>query len=172
MPPRSPENGEEPKVESPTGPAAPETIEATDEATGNGTVDPSLDRALQTLNETLSRGRASEFSAESLAVLLKLQVEYIEEIGNEAIRLANRNRCDVVSANDFERADETVRSSTYGRGWLEALGGIFAGAGIGTFLQIAVDRNPSVLGLSISGAVALIGFTTVAAALARQRIFG
>ena len=140
------------------------------EKSGNGSADPSLDRALQTLNETLRRGRAQEFSDEGLAVLLKLQVDYIEEIGNEAIRLANRNRCDVVSANDFERADQTVRSSNYGRGWPEALGGIFAGAGIGTFLQIAVDSHPSVLGLSISGVVALAGFTTVAASLARQRI--
>jgi len=120
----------------------------------------------------LRRGRAREFSDEGLAVLLKLQLEYIEELGAEAIRRANRNRCDVVSANDLETADQSVRSSTYGRAWLEAIGGIFAGAGIGTFLQIAVDSNPSVLGLTISGVVALAGFTTVAASLARQRTLG
>jgi hypothetical protein len=101
-------------------------------------------------------------------LVLKLQLDYVEEVGSEAIRLANRNRCDVVSANDFEQADQTVRGSSSGRAWFEALGGIFAGAGIGTFLQIAVGSNPSVVGLSISGAVALMGFTTVAAALARQ----
>ena len=131
-------------------------------------VDQRLERTLRTLNETLHRGGARDFSDEALASVLKLQLDYVEEVGSEAIRLANRNHCDVVSANDFEQADQTVRGSPAGRAWFEALGGIFAGAGIGTFLQIAVDSNPSIVGLAISGVVALAGFTTVAAALARQ----
>jgi hypothetical protein len=139
---------------------------------GKRPLDPSLDRALRVLGEILKRGRAKEFSDEGLAVLLKLQLEYIEELGSEAIRRANRNRCDVVSANDLEGADQSIRNSTYGRAWFEAIGGIFAGAGIGTFLQLAVGDNPPTVGLAISGAVALVGFTTVAAALARQRALG
>jgi len=150
-------------------PQTPKGPPASDGQSGQP-VDQRLDRALRTLNEALHGGGARDFSDEALALVLKLQLDYVEEVGSEAIRLANRNRCDVVSANDFEQADQTVRGSPNGRAWFEALGGIFAGAGIGTFLQIAVDTNPSVVGLSISGIVALGGFTTVAAALARRGI--
>jgi F0F1-type ATP synthase assembly protein I len=151
---------------------APAPNNASTDGSSESFNDPSLDRAMRVLSDVLERGRAKEFSDEALAVLLKLQLDYIEELGGEAIRRANRNRCDVVSANDLEGADQSVRSSTYGRAWLEAIGGIFAGAGIGTFLQLAVDSNPPTIGLAISGVVALIGFTTVGAALARQRSLG
>lgn len=140
-----------------------------EDGAGDSSGDPSLDRALRVLSDILERGRAKEFSDDALAVLLKLQLEYIEELGGEAIRRANRNRCDVVSANDLEGADQSVRSSSYGRAWFEAIGGIFAGAGIGTFLQLALGGDPPTIGLAVSGIVALLGFTTVAAALARQR---
>lgn len=138
----------------------------------NNVGDPSLERALKRLNDGLrSNGSARDFSDEGLAMLLKLQLDYVEEVGAEAIRLANRNQADVVSAADFERADHAVRPSTSGRAWLEALGGIFAGAGTGTFLQIAVASEPSILGLSISAVVGAAGFTVVAATLfSRTRI--
>lgn len=157
------------RMASAEGQQAPSQKSPSTDGAKESSIDSSLDRALRVLGDVLERGRAKEFSDEALAVLLKLQLDYIEELGSEAIRRANRNRCDVVSANDLEGADQSVRNSTYGRAWLEAIGGIFAGAGIGTFLQLAVGNDPPTVGLAISGAVALIGFTTVGAALARQR---
>jgi len=132
--------------------------------------DSNLEKALEALNETLRRrGQARDFSDEALAVVLKLQLDYIEEVGSEAIRLANRNQADVVSAANLEQADRTIRASTSGRAWLEALGGILAGAGVGTFLQLAVASNPSTLGLSISAVIGAVGLMIVAAALVSQR---
>jgi hypothetical protein len=141
-----------------------------DRQEGFNSSDSNLEKALEALNETLHRrGQAHDFSDEALAVVLKLQLDYIEEIGTEAIRLANRNQADVVSAADLERADRTVRAATSGRAWLEALGGILAGAGVGTFLQLAVADNPSTLGLSISATIGAVGLMVVAAALVSQR---
>lgn len=149
----------QPKAEPPTGVTSPVGQEPR-------AADPNLEETVKRLNASLrTRGTAADFSDEALATLLKLQLDYVEEVGGEAIRLANRNQADVVSAADLEGADRTVRPTTQGKAWLEAIGGILAGAGTGTFLQIAVTKNPSVLGLSISAIVAVVGFSVVAATL-------
>jgi hypothetical protein len=132
--------------------------------------DPSLRRSVEVLRATLTRkDLPRDFSDESLARMLELQADYVEELGIDAIRRARRNKADVVSAEDFEQADRSIRAAARGRAWIEALGGIFAGAGTGTFLQIAVEDNPSTVGLSVAAIVGLIGFVVTTAALAWRR---
>lgn len=96
--------------------------------------------------------------------MFELQAEY-EDVGLEAIRQARRNGSDFVSAVDIESADRTIRARGRRTAWAEALGGILAGAGTGTFLQVAVETNPSILGLSIAAILAAIGLIVTTAAL-------
>jgi hypothetical protein len=49
----------------------------------------------------------------------------------------------------------------------EAIGGIVASAGVGTFLQIAIGGDPSAVGLAVSATLAVTGITMLSAALAR-----
>jgi len=150
--------GEPPGVTSPVKPAV-----------ATRSTDPSLERAMQALAGALARRtRPADFSDRSLATLFELQAEYVEDVGLEAIRQARRNGADVVSATDIERGDEAVRTGGRWRGWGEAVGGIFAGAGIGTFLTIAVETHPSTVGLGVTGAFAAVGLVVTAASLARR----
>lgn len=125
---------------------------------------------MQVLEEALARhGRPSDFSAASLAALFDLQAEYVEDVGLEAIRQARRNGADFVSAVDVEHGDRAIRSGGRGRAWMEALGGVLAGAGTGTFLQLAVEDDPSALGLSVAAVIAGVGLVTTTAGLFARR---
>jgi hypothetical protein len=106
---------------------------------------------------------------ESVAKLLELQAEFVEDLGVEAIRAARRHDADLVSAADVTRAEAAVRGAATRTGRMEAFGGVLAGAGVGTFLQLAVEDDPSILGLSIAAVIAAIGLVVLAAALFGRR---
>jgi hypothetical protein len=132
--------------------------------------DPSLATAIQALQADLARrARPTDFSDASVVTLLDLQAQYVEDVGIEAIRHARRHDADVVSAADVEEGDRAVRAGGRGRAYLEAFGGITAGAGVGTFLQIAVETDPSALGLSISAVIAAVGLVVTSAGLFGRR---
>ena len=132
--------------------------------------DPSLESAIHALRQDLARRpRPADFSEPSVATLLELQARYVEDVGIEAIRQARRNAADVVSAADVEHGDGVVRAGRRGRAYLEAFGGILAGAGTGTFLQIAVDSDPSALGLSVAAGIAAVGLVITSAGLFGRR---
>lgn len=135
-------------------------------ASAVGKADPLLQRAMGVLEQSLARKeRPTDFSSPSVATMLELQAEYLEDVGLEAIRQARRNRADMVSAADVEHGDQAVRAGSRGRAWLEAIGGILAGAGTGTFLQLAVEKDPSTLGLSVAAVIAAVGLAVTSAGL-------
>jgi hypothetical protein len=122
--------------------------------------------AMRRLDEELGHEPyPAEFSEASLARLFELVRQFVEEAGSAAIRQARRNNCDVVSSVDVECGDRAVRSGGRRRGWQEAIGGVLAGAGAGTFLQVTIESHPSVLGLSVSAVVAAVGLVMTTAAL-------
>jgi hypothetical protein len=131
----------------------------------------SLGYAVHTLDEALSgNDHPAEFSPASLERLAELHAAYVEEVGSAAIRQAQRNGVDVVSVVDIESGDRAVRSEARRKTWAESIGGILAGAGIGTFIQVALEAHPSTLGLSLSASMAAIGLVTMTAAhFGRQR---
>jgi hypothetical protein len=132
--------------------------------------DPSLAAAIEALQQDLARrSRPADFSDPSIATLLELQARYVEDVGIEAIRHARRNDADVVSAADVEHGDSVVRAGGRRRAYLEAFGGILAGAGSGTFLQLAVDQSPSPLGLSIAAVITAVGLVVTSAGLFGRR---
>lgn len=132
--------------------------------------DASLGFAVDTLTTALTRKEhPSDFSDHSLATLFDLQAEYVGDVGLAAIREAQRRGTDVVSAVDVEHGDRVVRSGGRGKAWIEALGGVFAGAGTGTFLQIALEEHPSTVGLSVAALVAAVGLVATTAALFGRR---
>lgn len=132
--------------------------------------DPSLSEAMRALDDTLARkSKPSDFSDASLATLLDLQAAYVEDVGIEAIREARRHRADLVSASDIEHADHEIRAGGRGRAWFEAFGGILAGAGTGTFLQLVSESDPSATGLSIAAVIAAVGLVTTTAGLVGRR---
>jgi hypothetical protein len=130
----------------------------------------SLEYVVHTLDEALSgNDHPAEFSPASLERLAELHAAYVEEVGSAAIRQARRNGGDVVSVVDIESGDRAVRSEARHKTWAESIGGILAGAGIGTFIQVALEAHPSTLGLSLSASMAAIGLVTMTAAhFARQ----
>lgn len=115
------------------------------------------------------REKPDAFTDTSMAELVALQHEYVEELGAEAIRQARRNRADVVSTADVQRADELIRSGSRGSRGLEALGGILAGAGAGQFLQVLGDKNPSNVEVALAVIALLVGAILVTASLVRRR---
>jgi hypothetical protein len=120
---------------------------------------------MHALDEELAREDPTAFSEDSQARLWDLLGEYAKEIGLVAIRRARRNGSDVVSAVDIEGGDRAVRSDGRGRAWPVAFGGVLSGAGIGTFLTVAIETHPSILGLSISAIIAAAGLITMTAGL-------
>lgn len=115
--------------------------------------------------ELARRSRPVAFSDSSVATLLGLQARYVEEVGTEAIRRARRNGADGVSAVDVEHGDSVVRAGGERRAYLEVFGGIVTGAGSGTFVQLAVEKNPSALGLSIAAVLTAVGLVVTSAGL-------
>lgn len=132
--------------------------------------DPSLGFAVDAMTTALARKEhPSDFSDHSLATLFDLQAEYVADVGLAAIREAQRQGTDVVSSVDVEHGDRVVRSGGRGKAWIEALGGVFAGAGTGTFLQIALEEHPSTVGLSVAALIAAVGLVATTAALFGRR---
>lgn len=111
-----------------------------------------------------------EFSDPSLELLYERQTEYVEDLALEAIRRARRARADVVSAADVERADEAVRGGAASRrsAWLEALGGVFAGAGLGEFADVLSDEDPGALAIALPSILMVLGAVLLTAALLRR----
>jgi F0F1-type ATP synthase assembly protein I len=134
--------------------------------------DPSVRPVLQTLQAALdAREHPKAFSDPALARLFERQTEFVQELGLEAIRLAQRAREDVVSASDVDRADERIRAEGRGRGRasLEALGGISAGGGLGLFIQTVAETNPGTLGFVIGTVLLVIGAVTLTLGLFGSR---
>lgn len=130
------------------------------------------DATLVTLRRLLHDGAQgpSRFSDAAVAKVEELQAANMDEVGTAAVRRARHNRGDVVSAVDVEEADRAVRAgSSARRAWTEAFGGVLAGAGTGTFVQIATQQHPAVLGLSICAGLAAGGLVTMTAALFGRR---
>ncbi len=106
-----------------------------------------------------AREHPNGFSEQALARLLERQTEFVEEIGLESIRLAQRARNDVVSATDVDQADELIRSDARDRAQrgLEALGGLLWGGGLGTLLQTLPEENPEIWIILISTVLLVVG---------------
>jgi hypothetical protein len=133
--------------------------------------DPGLTRVLTTLRTSLTGKHAPrDFSQESVGALLERQVDYVEELGIEAILLARRARADVVSASDIQRADEVVRSGLRGRrlAGVEALGGLLAGAGIAELFTVLGESNPTTLGYVLAALSTVVGSMLLTYGLARR----
>lgn len=116
-------------------------------------------------------GRPRDFSPEAVGVLLERQSEYVEELGLEAIRLARRNRSDVVSAADVERGDEIVRSAAHTRTGriLETGGGVLLGGGLGQlYAQIALGDDATTVGWIVAIASAVVGLVLLTWSFARR----
>lgn len=130
-----------------------------------------LDDARATLERELARReRPTGFTDDSIVVLLEKQSQFVEDLGLAAIRQARRARADVVSAADVERAEEIVSAGSGGRRAirLEALGGILAGAGLGEFIDVLSDKDPTALGIALPPVLMVIGAIVVTAALLRR----
>jgi histone H3/H4 len=133
--------------------------------------DPGLARVLTTLRTSLAGKHAPrDFSQESVGALLEQQVDYVEEVGVEAILIARRAHADVVSAADVQRADELVRAGSRGRrlAGVEALGGILAGAGVAELFTVLSQTHPSTLGYVLASLSTVLGSMLLAFAFARR----
>lgn len=96
--------------------------------------------------------------------------QYLDELGTEGIRQARRNRSDVVSAADIERADSLVRVSGQSRRAtvLDTAGGILAGAGLGQLIDVLSQADPSATAVAISTGCLVPGIALVTLGLARR----
>lgn len=129
------------------------------------------DDAVETLHEALRRRPLPrEFSEQGLDVLYQRQAEFVEDLGLEAIRRARRARADVVSAADVERAADALGAGSVSRrsAWVEALGGVFAGAGLGEFADVLSDEDPAALAIALPSILMVVGAVLLTAALLRR----
>ncbi|HEX2085065.1 MAG TPA: hypothetical protein VHF89_05240 [Solirubrobacteraceae bacterium] len=136
-------------------------------ADDRGTPDPALEALEAALAQReLPRG----FSEPALDLLFERQAEFLEDVGLEAIRRARRGRSDFVSAADVERADEAVRGASPSRraAWLEALGGVFAGGGLGEFVDVLSDEDPAAVAIALPAVLMVVGAVLLTAALLRR----
>ncbi|HEX5525703.1 MAG TPA: hypothetical protein VFX44_00730 [Solirubrobacterales bacterium] len=98
------------------------------------------------------------FSANAVDTLADRQAEYLEEVSQEATRIARRNRSDLVSAADVEAADQKLHRDARGRaGLLELLGGAIFGAGLSEFIAVMTTSDPGHLGIAFGCGGMVVG---------------
>lgn len=131
---------------------------------------PDIEAVIERLQAELGTGRRpGDFSEQSVDAVFDRQVDFVEELAREAIRQARRTGADVVSAADVERADQLVRGGGTGRTRLwEPVGGILAGAGVGEFIDVLSDDDPSTLAIALPTVFMLIGAVVMTVALLRR----
>jgi histone H3/H4 len=106
---------------------------------------------------------SSSFSSHAVEALADRQEAYIEEVGQEAIRIARRNRADLVSAADVEAADQKLHKGSSSRlGLLDVLGGAIFGAGLSEFAAVMTTPHPGHLGIALSCGGMVIGLVGIA----------
>jgi histone H3/H4 len=121
------------------------------------------DRTLEQLRELQRLHAEGGFSANAVDTLAARQAEYVEEVSQEATRIARRNRSDLVSAADVEAADQKLHRDSPGRaGLLELLGGAIFGAGLSEFIAVMTTAEPGHLGIAFGCGGMVVGLFAIA----------
>ncbi len=123
---------------------------------------------VENLASELRRNRGpSDFSPQSLALLLQRQAEFVEDVGTRAVRMARREQSDVVSASHVDRAVAELSAGGQGArvAALQAVGGSALGAGGGQLFSVLTSPSPSpvayllaVFGLLLGTVIIFVGF--------------
>ncbi|HEX6748731.1 MAG TPA: hypothetical protein VF092_15645 [Longimicrobium sp.] len=102
---------------------------------------------------------------------LKLRIDsYIMELVNESRRIARRHQADVISpayvqqASDYLVARKSRRKFTL----MGSVGGIFLGAAVSSFLDIAAGKQVSPLQVLVSAVLGMLGAFLIALQFARE----
>lgn len=128
-----------------------------------------LGSAVSRVQAELARGTAEDFSDDARATWLEFHADFVEDLGVEAVRIANRSRADVVSASHVIQALDSVRTNQRSRtaAALNSFGGILAGAGAGQFYAVLSTKDPTALAYALATGSSVIGAVLLTLALVR-----
>ncbi len=114
------------------------------------------------------------FSPEAELALHRASGEFIEELGQEAIRIAARDRTHDVAEAHVQLADARIRSGETGRSRLprilEAVGALLAGVGGGEWVDVVTDASPDTTAFVLSTVLLLVGAVMFSTGLVRDLI--
>ncbi len=130
-----------------------------------------MDEKLKNVEEIIQRAENElgqidpiPFSPQAFKTLKERTSENIRSIISESIKVSRRNRADIISASDVEKATEYLNSN-YQRKWIRhlgTLGGIFLGTALSNFLSMTTSSQYTTTGVIVSAVLAIIGTFGVA----------